>query len=162
MSTNSGKYANDINNFRDWYNHLTKEDRKIFRVNACTGIWGNKKNPKYYFQNFIYGKSPVNIPVAKACFEISTLFDLNVSFKTLFPNIEITMENRIQKFLNREGITQAELAKELNMDSSQMNDYVNGKNKPSVYTAIRIAKKLSTTVEELFPDEGYTNLKQIA
>lgn len=48
------------------------------------------------------------------------------------------------------GKTQAQVAKEANLAERQYQDYEYGRYEPGVRTAIRIAKVLNSTVEDLF------------
>ena len=52
------------------------------------------------------------------------------------------------------GKTQAQVAKEIGMIKTAYQRYEQGKVLPNVVTAIKIAKALNTTVEDLW---GYTN-----
>jgi len=58
----------------------------------------------------------------------------------------------------KSGKTQAQVAKEAHITGLSYQRYEYGKREPSVGTAIRIARALGTTVEELFgvvpPDES--------
>lgn len=58
--------------------------------------------------------------------------------------------NRVQEAREYYGLSQRELAKATDISSSMLNYIESGKRTPTVYTAIRIAKALKTTVEELF------------
>ncbi len=49
------------------------------------------------------------------------------------------------------GLTQVKIAKESKITERGYQDYEYGKREPKVRTAIRIAKVLNSTVEELFP-----------
>lgn len=50
----------------------------------------------------------------------------------------------------RSGKTQAQVAREANIAERLYQDYEYGKREPGVRTAIRIARALGTTVEDLF------------
>lgn len=52
----------------------------------------------------------------------------------------------------RSGKTQAQVAEEVNVGVRLYQDYEYGKREPGVRTALRIAKALKSTVEELFED----------
>lgn len=52
----------------------------------------------------------------------------------------------------RSGKTQAQVAKETEISEAQYQNIEYGKNEPSVRTAIRIAKALNSTAEDLFGD----------
>ena len=59
------------------------------------------------------------------------------------------MKNRIAELRKAQKMTQPQLAERVGMQA-----YEYGKQIPSVYTAIKIARALNTTVEELFPVEN--------
>lgn len=150
MKKYSNKYATDIAKFRDWYLAISSaKERKSIKSEILVKIWGHKRNPKVAWGNFISGRTEISVPVAETIFAIVSRFDHTMDFQSIF-NTNITMPNNIQKHLNTLGLNQTELAVIAKIDRSQLNDYINGKNKPSVVHAIRIAKALSTTVEELF------------
>lgn len=65
------------------------------------------------------------------------------------------MENNISSFRKALGLTQPQLAKLAELSNyTVVQRYERGDVAPSVYVAIRIARALNTTVEELFPLEG--------
>ncbi len=57
---------------------------------------------------------------------------------------------RLQVIRKRSGKTQVQVAKEASVGERLYQDYEHGKHIPSVIAAIRIAKALGSTVEELF------------
>ena len=61
------------------------------------------------------------------------------------------MDNKLRAIREVSGKTQAEVAKEIGVSEQQYQRYEYGQRKPNVYTAIRIARALQSTVEELFP-----------
>lgn len=66
------------------------------------------------------------------------------------------MTNRIAEFRKAQGLTQPQLAELLGYKSYQMIQALElGKRTPSVELAIRIARALQTTVEELFVIEEH-------
>ena len=65
------------------------------------------------------------------------------------------MENRISDFRKARGITQRQLSTLAELTNyTVVQRYERGDVAPSVYVAIRIARALGTTVEELFPLEA--------
>lgn len=61
------------------------------------------------------------------------------------------MKNRIAEFRKAKNMTQPQLAKMAKLSAYQtLQMYERGKMAPAIDTAIRIAKALDTTVEELF------------
>lgn len=63
------------------------------------------------------------------------------------------MKNKIFEFRTKNGLTQRQLANELGMLYQALQRYERGSVVPPVYVAIRLARVLHTTVEELFPIE---------
>jgi putative transcriptional regulator len=60
------------------------------------------------------------------------------------------LENRIREERVRRGYTQAQLAELVNVSRKTINTVENGIFIPSTVLALRLAKALGTTVEELF------------
>lgn len=66
------------------------------------------------------------------------------------------MDNKIKKCREYYGLSQRELAKKVGISSSQMNYIEANLRIPNVYTGIRIARILNSTVEKLFGGEEYS------
>lgn len=62
------------------------------------------------------------------------------------------MENKIRYYREYEGISQREVARRVQISSTEMSNIERGTRLPNVITAIRIAKVLKVTVEELWED----------
>ena len=60
------------------------------------------------------------------------------------------LENRLREERTRRGYTQAQLAELVNVSRKTINTVENGIFIPSTVLALRLAKALDTTVEELF------------
>jgi putative transcriptional regulator len=60
------------------------------------------------------------------------------------------LENRLREERARRGYTQAQLAELVNVSRKTINTVENGIFIPSTLLALRLAKALDTTVEELF------------
>lgn len=60
------------------------------------------------------------------------------------------VNTKLKLKLVEKGIKQKDLAEELKVTIQSLNGWVNGKNKPSLEMALRIAKRLGCTVEELW------------
>jgi putative transcriptional regulator len=60
------------------------------------------------------------------------------------------LENRLREERARRGYTQAQLAELVNVSRKTINTVENGIFIPSTVLALRLAKALDTTVEELF------------
>ena len=60
------------------------------------------------------------------------------------------LENRLREERARRGYTQAQLAELVNVSRKTINTVENGIFIPSTLIALRLAKALDTTVEELF------------
>lgn len=63
------------------------------------------------------------------------------------------MKNRLAERRKELKLMQEQVAQELNMSLVYYQGLEYGLNEPSVYVALRIARALDTTVEELFPIE---------
>lgn len=55
------------------------------------------------------------------------------------------------------NLSQREFSKRINISYQVFQKYENGTVIPSVLTALKIAKALNTTVEELFPEEDHNS-----
>lgn len=64
---------------------------------------------------------------------------------------EEEMNMKLREAREGSGMTQAQVAKKANVTERTYQYYESGKKEPGVRTAIRIAKTLGTTVEEIFP-----------
>ncbi|EZP77571.1 repressor protein YorfE [Parageobacillus genomosp. 1] len=60
------------------------------------------------------------------------------------------MRNKITYYRNKQGMTQAELARKLGISASYLNRIEKGTKTPSLRLAIRIAHVLGVPVEKLF------------
>lgn len=60
------------------------------------------------------------------------------------------MENYLKMYLAREKKTQRELAAETGKSTQQVQNWVSGKSVPPLELAIKIAKSLNTTVEDIW------------
>ena len=67
------------------------------------------------------------------------------------------MDNKIKKCREYYGLSQRELAKKVGISSSQMNYIEANLRIPNVYTGIRIARILNSTVEILFGEGEYSD-----
>lgn len=63
------------------------------------------------------------------------------------------MDNKMKQVRERAGKTQEQVARESGIRVRQYQAYEYGKNEPGVRTAIRIAKALGASVEDLFGKE---------
>ncbi|MEE2059895.1 helix-turn-helix transcriptional regulator [Rhodococcus artemisiae] len=65
-------------------------------------------------------------------------------------------DNRVREFRKRAGLTQAELGARVGVSRQSIVSTEKGDYAPSVYLALRLARSLGSTVEELFPltEEG--------
>jgi transcriptional regulator with XRE-family HTH domain len=61
------------------------------------------------------------------------------------------MKFELQKALDKRGVTQYGLAKQLGVGQSKVNDWARGRSIPHVVTVIRISRILGVSVDELFP-----------
>jgi putative transcriptional regulator len=64
------------------------------------------------------------------------------------------MTKKLKLLIVERDIRQNELAKRVGISTTAMNAVVNGKSVPSLHTAIRIAREVGSTVEELWGDDG--------
>mgnify|MGYP002295246432 CR=1 FL=1 len=60
------------------------------------------------------------------------------------------MKNKIAEFRKAQNLTQRQLAEKLNIYYQVFQRWENGERAPTVETALRLARVLNTTVEELF------------
>jgi len=60
------------------------------------------------------------------------------------------IENQVKKFRKEEDITQAQLAKKLDVSRQTVNAIETGKYDPSLELALKISEFFDTEVEELF------------
>ena len=63
------------------------------------------------------------------------------------------MNSRISEMRSYHGITQRELARRVGISSAAMSTIEREAHMPNVITALRIARELGTTVEELWGDK---------
>lgn len=63
------------------------------------------------------------------------------------------MNSRISEMRSYHGITQRELARRVGISSAAMSAIEREAHMPNVITALRIARELGTTVEELWGDK---------
>lgn len=60
------------------------------------------------------------------------------------------IENQLRKFREEEDITQAELAKEVEVSRQTINAIETGKYDPSLELSLKIARLFNTEVEDIF------------
>ena len=65
----------------------------------------------------------------------------------------MTTKNNIREYRKRTNLTQAQAAERLGCNVRLYQKYESGEVIPSAVSAIRLAKLLKTTVEELYSDE---------
>lgn len=63
------------------------------------------------------------------------------------------MANRLREFRKNQGMTQMQIADVLRWQQPLVSQYERGVHTPSLHNAIRLARALGTTVEELFGGE---------
>ena len=56
---------------------------------------------------------------------------------------------RLRRLMYGKGISQTELADQIGIQRTQLNNYINGKTSPSFYIVDRIAKALHCSIEDL-------------
>lgn len=66
---------------------------------------------------------------------------------------KVKMTNKIRFYRLKNGFTQTEVGKMLGLTDDAISNYETGRRTPNVYTALKLARVLGTTVEELFPLE---------
>lgn len=59
-------------------------------------------------------------------------------------------KNQIRERLDERKMSQIELAEQLGVGADRMNHWIQGRRLPDVYTCIRIARVLKSTVEKLW------------
>lgn len=64
------------------------------------------------------------------------------------------MKNFLKQFRSQKNLTQKQVALLCEISERQYIRYENNNQEPSIYIALRLARVLGTTVEELFPLEG--------
>ena len=64
------------------------------------------------------------------------------------------MQNRLREFRAKKGLTQMQIADVVGCQQGLVSQYERGVYTPSVHNALRLARALGTTVEELFGGEG--------
>jgi len=62
----------------------------------------------------------------------------------------VTIETLLKTQRKNMNLTQAQVAKKLNISERAYQNYETGRRTPKLYTALLIAKVLNSTVEELF------------
>jgi len=67
------------------------------------------------------------------------------------------MRNALRKARLRAGLTQSEVARRVGLTRASYTNIERGYKNPSVVTALRIARILNRSVEELFADESPTD-----
>lgn len=63
------------------------------------------------------------------------------------------MENRLKIYRNKQKLTQKQVASMCDISERQYIRYENSYQEPTVSIAIKMAKTLKVTVEELFPEQ---------
>lgn len=63
----------------------------------------------------------------------------------------IPRDNKVREFRKKAGLTQAALGEAVGVSRQSIVSTEKGDYAPSVYLALRLAARLDTTVEELFP-----------
>lgn len=63
------------------------------------------------------------------------------------------MQNRVLEFRAKKGLTQMQIADVIGCQQGRVSQYERGVHSPSLHIAIRLARALGTTVEELFGGE---------
>lgn len=63
------------------------------------------------------------------------------------------IKNHLKKYRKKEGLTQAKLAKELNVSRQTINAIETGKYNPSLELALKTADFFETSIEDLFVNE---------
>lgn len=64
------------------------------------------------------------------------------------------MQNRLREFRAKKGFTQMQLACKIGCQPGLVSQYERGVNTPLLHNALRLARALGTTVEDLFGDEA--------
>ena len=63
------------------------------------------------------------------------------------------MQNRLREFRAKKGLTQMQIADVLGCQQGLVSQYERGVYTPSLHNALRLARALGTTVEDLFGGE---------
>ena len=61
------------------------------------------------------------------------------------------MRNRIKEIMKKKGLKQYELAAQADVLDSSLSGCITGNSEPSISAAVRIARALGKSVEEVFP-----------
>lgn len=64
------------------------------------------------------------------------------------------MQNRLREFRAKKGLTQMQIADVLGCQQGLVSQYERGVYTPSLHNALRLARALGTTVEDLFGGEA--------
>lgn len=70
------------------------------------------------------------------------------------------MTNRLQKLRKQQGLTQTELARRAQITRSYLSAVENGKYNPTTEVALRLARVLGRSVNEVFFDDGVQHAAQ--
>lgn len=65
--------------------------------------------------------------------------------------------NQLRKLLEQDGITQKQLAKDLNISTTTLNGYVKNRRQPDANTVIRLASYFHTTTDFIY---GLTTIRE--
>ena len=65
--------------------------------------------------------------------------------------------SQLRKLLEQDGITQKQLAKDLNISTTTLNGYVKNRRQPDANTVIRLASYFNTTTDFIY---GLTTLRE--
>ena len=74
----------------------------------------------------------------------------------------MAMNGKISDLRNYYGLTQREIARRVGISSTAMSAIERGTHEPKVSTALRIARELGTTVEELWGEKGEESIRRDA
>ncbi len=150
MKTEKHKFFNDVETFVTWFNGLENHERKTFRMQVLQAVWPEKNRQTWYA--LMYGKMQLSLLVAQSLFDVAKQYDDTLTKpEQLFPTLTFkTMTNNIQKYLNKRGMTQAELSRQTGISKQSINLIVVGKQEPSVKLAQKIAAVLKCSVYDIF------------
>jgi len=70
----------------------------------------------------------------------------------IFPEV-VNMRCRLKEILDERGLKQKWLYEKVDLSSSAMSQIVRGESDPTLQTALRIAKALGLTVEDIWIDD---------
>lgn len=73
--------------------------------------------------------------------------------------IRLNIGNQLRKLLDQDGITQKQLAKDLNISTTTLNGYIQNRRQPDATTVIRLASYFDTTTDYIY---GLTMLREPA